>query len=1048
MCGIAGLIDASLSAEERRAIVGRMCDAMVHRGPDDQGVEARDFATLGSRRLAIFDPANGHQPMHTPDGRFTIVLNGAIYNFRELRTELASSGWSFRTNCDTEVLLVACAAWGVQGCLGRLRGMFAFALWDDREKVLQLARDPFGIKPLYYRQDGERLLFASEINALRASGVFQAEVDPLSVADTLAWLAVPAPRTIFRDVFSLRPGEAAIFTRGRFEIRSAWNFHSIPSPGSPCRSRREFTEELRARLEDTARAHVLADVPVGAFLSGGLDSAVVAGLMTRAAGGKLRTFSIGFEEAAYSEVSEAEATARHFGAEHQSRIITGAEVARDIENFAASCDQPTGDGLNTYYASQTARAGGVTVALSGLGGDELFGGYPSFRDIPRLAAWLPWWRALPSSLRAVILARLRRGSARRRKLADILEFARTVPEVSSMYRRVFSEQGRRALLGPAALIALGDRSPFHSELAALRRDLAGCGDFECISGWELHTYMADVLLRDSDAMSMRHSLELRVPFVDRVLVEWLWRQPPAFKLTPRHPKGALAEAVADLLPPGMRHRRKQGFTLPLALWMRRELKPFLEETFSSRSIERSGLFNRSAVQGSWNRFLRRNDAPEWTRLWSLAMTITFVNRSTPAAARAGMNEVRGGSREVEVEKPSGSRSVPPPSRLPQQASPKDPPAPLKEARPPEKGAAYQGTTLFITPEIFASVGGITRILQLYLKSLSDIGAGRQRGVRLLALNDTAMDSRDTRRCAGPNLTNWFVCGGDKRRFVRQALRMSKGCDTLVCGHVAQLPVAWAARCLHPKLRYYLIAHGIEVWRPFTLAERIALRGAARIFCVSDYTRRELGKRCRLRPGQAVVLPNALDTTTFPIAPGKPLAECPPVILTVSRLSHADRYKGIEHLIAAMPAIRAAEPGAQLRIIGGGDDLPRLQSVARERSALGSEIVFLGPVDDKVLAAEMRSCRLFALPSTREGFGIVFLEAMANGRPCVGARAGGVPEVITEGTGVLVEPDSVPAIAGGCIEALRRNWQEETILDHARKFSYEAFRERLGELLAK
>jgi asparagine synthase (glutamine-hydrolysing) len=632
MCGIAGFADAATSAFDREAAVGRMCAAMIHRGPDDGGMESREETTLGMRRLAIFDPANGHQPMQTPDGRFTMVFNGAIYNFRALQAELAGKGWAFRTECDTEVLLAAYAQWGVD-CLPRLRGMFAFAVWDAHERTLRLARDPFGIKPLYYRRDGDRLLFASEINALLAARVFDGEIDPLAVADYLGWLAVPAPRTIYREVFSLRPGECATWRRGQWDLRPAWSFRAIPAAGRPCASREEFAEGLRAQLGDSIRAHMLADVPVGAFLSGGLDSAVIVGLMSHAAGARLKTFSIGFAEAGYSEAAAAAETARHFGTDHHERVLTGAEVAEDVEKLLAAYDQPTGDGINTYYVSQAAHASGVKAALSGLGGDELFGGYPSFRDLPRIARLLPWWGAVPDRVQGVLLAHLRRGGTRRRKLADFLFHARDLPELAAMQRRVFSASRSRSLLGPDVLAANTARSPFHPELGALRADLAGAGAFEIASAWELRTYMADVLLRDSDVMSMRHSLELRVPFVDRPLIEWLWRQPAAYKSTPGRPKDALAGAVGDLLPPAIRTRRKRGFTLPFALWMRRELKPFLDETFSAASVERSGLFQGSAVQACWRDFLEQQDARDWSRVWSLAVLIAFTNRRTPAVVR-------------------------------------------------------------------------------------------------------------------------------------------------------------------------------------------------------------------------------------------------------------------------------------------------------------------------------------------------------------------------------------------------------------------------------
>lgn len=1017
MCGIAGFIESGSDPRLREAAVNRMCDAMQHRGPDDAGTATNGPATLGMRRLAIFDPANGRQPMRSPDGRFTLVFNGAIYNFHELRTQLVATGWDFRTQCDTEVLLAAYARWGAE-CLARLRGMFGFAVWDESQQELFLARDPFGIKPLYYRQEGTRLIFASELNALGASGLGRHELDPLSVADYLAWFAVPAPRTIYRDIFSLRPGECATFRGGRLEIKTAWNFRGIPAVGRPCATPAEFTRELRARLEDTIRAHVLADVPVGAFLSGGLDSAAVVGLMTRVNGSRLRTFSIDFAEPGYSEAAAAAATARHYGTDHRTTLLSGADVARDLEQLLATLDQPTGDGINTYYASQAARAGGVTVALSGLGGDELFGGYPSFRDLPRLARWLPAWRAIPAGMRAVAVRRLASGDTRRRKLADFLQYAGNVHELGALQRRVFSEASRRTLLAPEVLRVLGPRSPFHPELMSLSTDLAPAGIFEIVSAWELRTYMADVLLRDSDVMSMRHSLELRVPLVDRPLVEWLWRQPAAFKWDRRHPKSALVDALADILPPDVARRPKWGFTLPFSLWMKRELRPFLDETFSDASVERSGLFAVPGVQQTWRGFLEGNDSREWSRVWSLAVLIAFANRHAPAPAALAVPPI------VMASAASGRAEAPGKAIAARRQ---------KRAR-----------TLLLAPEIFASEGGIPRILQLYLKALCELGGADHR-VRLLALNDDAIDSTDLRRYANGSLEDWTVCSRSKARFVRAALQMSRGCERIVCGHVGQLPVAWLARQLNPRVRYYLVAHGIEVWRTFKLRERIALRGAEKIFCVSDFTRRELLKYCPLPEGRAVVLHNALDPF-FKIAAGRPLGGCAPLILVVTRLASFDRYKGVQHMIEAMPAIRAAKPDARLRIVGRGDDLPRLQEIARQLG-LGAAVEFTGYVDDRRLAEEMKSCRLFALPSRKEGFGLVFLEAMAHGRPCLGARAGGVPEVISPETGVLVDYGDVPAIAAACLAALRRDWNEEAILARARQFSYPPFKERLSTMLA-
>ncbi|MSU51194.1 MAG: hypothetical protein EXS37_19250 [Opitutus sp.] len=479
----------------------------------------------------------------------------------------------------------------------------------------------------------EEIETATPIDLPRHAGV---EVTVAALAEGIhvtlrSWLAVPAPRTIYRDVFCLRPGECATFVAGQLNIRSAWDFGSSNVSSSdtatPCATREDFTRELRARLEDTIRTHVVADVPVGAFLSGGLDSTAVVALMSRVTGAKLRTFSISFAEAGYSEAGAAEATARHLGTVHHTHTLTGEEVAGDLSAVLAAMDQPTGDGINTYYASRVARAGGVTVALSGLGGDEIFGGYPSFRDLPKLARWLPLWHRVPTRARDAIIDRLRRGDTRRRKLADFLQHARNLNELCSLQRRVFSDNTRHALLAPDVAALTAARAGFHPELAALTEELKTSDAFSTISAWELRTYMADVLLRDSDVMSMRHSLELRVPFVDRPLIEWLRVQPSQFVFTPGAPKSALANATRDLLPPGQAARPKQGFTLPFPLWMKRELRPFLAETFSDASVDRSGFFVRAQVQQFWQGFLARDDHREWSRVWSLAMLIAFVNRT-------------------------------------------------------------------------------------------------------------------------------------------------------------------------------------------------------------------------------------------------------------------------------------------------------------------------------------------------------------------------------------------------------------------------------------
>lgn len=1084
MCGIAGFIDPESSPDLRRGAVEKMCQAMLHRGPDDSGIESMGPATLGMRRLAIFDPANGHQPMQSPDGRYTIVFNGAIYNFQKLRDELGGSHWTFRTHCDTEVLLAAYAHWG-QSCLQRLRGMFAFAVWDQREQTLFFARDPLGIKPLHFRQDGSRLLFASEINALLASNTFSTSIDPAAVEDYLGWFAVPAPRTIYRDITTLRPGESALLRQGKLERRTEWSFRKQPEITAPCQTREEFIRQLRGQLEDSVRAHVVADVPVGAFLSGGMDSAAVVALMSRVSGARLRTFSIDFAEPGYSEASEAAATAQYLGTEHRATVVTGAQITGDVEKLFATFDQPTGDGLNTYYASQAARAGGVTVALSGLGGDELFGGYPSFRDTPRLARWLRPWRAVPGRVRAGVVSRLQKGDTRRRKLADVLQHARSIHEIGALQRRVYSVRAGRALLAPDVAAALGPRSPFHPELESLAADLDENDAFDLVSSWELRTYMSDVLLRDSDVMSMRHSLELRVPLVDRPLVEWLRQQPSRFKTDSKRPKSALAEALWDILPPEVIARRKRGFTVPFAIWMKRELRPFLDEMFSDSSIGRSGLLDVRATQQAWSGFLAGEDTREWSRVWSLAVLIGFANRPrmapppgrfqpapdirSPDSARSvetstsSRNPAEGNHEWTRMDTDPEARTGPdwksetPPNDEHQESARtgtahSEHPRPFVSVRGSNESIQLSGKPdrakmrpLLVAPEFFASEGGIARILQSYLKALCDLNESGA-PTRLLALNDATLDPKRLGTLAGGHLPEWSACGRSKVRLLKEALRLSRDSTDLICGHVFMLPAAWLAKKSNPRLRYHLVAHGIEVWRSFSLAERIALRGATRILCVSDYTRRELLKNCPLPEDRTVVLHNSLDPS-FTIAPGRPLTQCPPVILCVTRLTYADRYKGVQDLIEAMPAIREQLPAARLRLVGRGDDVPRLQGIARQLGLSGA-VDFVGYIDDTRLKEEMQTCRLFALPSRKEGFGLVFLEAMANGRPCLGAKAGGIPEVITQETGVLTDYGDVLQLARSCIDGLQRNWNQDEILARARHFAYPLFRQRLADIMVQ
>lgn len=369
----------------------------------------------------------------------------------------------------------------------------------------------------------------------------------------------------------------------------------------------------------------------------------------------------------------------------------------------------------------------------------------------------------------------------------------------------------------------------------------------------------------------------------------------------------------------------------------------------------------------------------------------------------------------------------------------------------------------LTPELFSAEGGLSRILRLYLKALCELPAVVEE-VRLVTLIDPTIDSEDLRAYASERLVDWAACRRRKFAFLRTALRAARASDLLICGHIGQLPVAWLCRLRYPKLRYVLIAHGVEVWRSFSWWEHRALHSAAAIWCVSDFTRMEIAAHASLKDGHAVVLPNGLDPFLHPETPtcesetnGAQISNRSAAtvlneatgnastILTISRLTFSDRYKGIDHLIEAMPAIRAKAPGTRLRVIGRGDDLPRLQKLA---APLGDAVEFLGYVSDDTIKEEISRTRVFALPSEREGFGLVYLEAMAQGKPCIGAHAGGAPEVITPATGLLIPFGDIAALADACVEALTRKWSADAIRARAAEFSYSNFRHRLQTVLAR
>ncbi|MGZ4357190.1 MAG: asparagine synthase (glutamine-hydrolyzing) [Gaiellaceae bacterium] len=578
MCGICGIASTNGSGITDR--VAAMSATLVHRGPDSSGEFSDQGVALAARRLSIIDLETGDQPVANENETVHVIQNGEIYNYRELRRELERAGHSFRTQGDTEVLLHLYEEHGDRFA-ERLRGMFAAAIWDASHRRLVLARDRFGIKPLYYRHADNELAFASELRALP-----RGEIDLDALEAFLAFNSIPAPLTIFREVRKLPPGHLLIWEDGRHELRR----FARPAPLEELREdeEAELVEELRSRLRDSVRAHLVSDVPVGVLLSGGVDSAFLAALAAEESAEPLRTFSIGFEERSFDELAGARLVAERYGTQHQELVLRP-DAALLLPALADAFDEPFADSsaLPTYLVSQLA-ANDVKVALSGEGGDELFGGYYTYAadllaervgGLARLAR--PLVERLPTSSSKASFDYKAKRFVRAAHLPSL--------ERHHGWKEIFSPELRAELTG---------RSSAFDPVDILRdryRETEGADELARLQDVDLGVYLVDDLLVKTDRASMAHSLEARVPYLDTVVTNLALALPTRHKIRGLSKKVLLRKAAAPLLPREIVHGKKRGFSIPAAAWLRGELEPFARETLSRETLHRQGYFHADVV---------------------------------------------------------------------------------------------------------------------------------------------------------------------------------------------------------------------------------------------------------------------------------------------------------------------------------------------------------------------------------------------------------------------------------------------------------------------
>ena len=623
MCGISGLFSAHYSPDKQREMVATMNRCMAHRGPDNDGHFQHGQACLGHRRLSIIDlSAEGNQPFFEPSGRYVLVYNGELYNYKELKLELqraphgsSSTPYFFKTNSDTEVLMAAYLRWG-KDCLQYLQGMFAFAIYDKHNGELFLVRDRFGVKPVYYYFGKEGLVFASELRPLLKSGFTKFTLHQEAMSEYFMYQTIHAPNTIVKQIQLLEPGHYLTLRDGEL-TKTSWYRFKIGS------NKEETYEATCRRVYELLYAAVAkrlnADVPFGAFLSGGIDSSAVVALMSQASTERVRTFNIAFDESEFSESHYARLIAKKFNTVHEEIVLSPNYFLESLPDALAAIDHPGGDGPNTYIVSRAARKAGITMALSGVGGDELFAGYNVFKRMHQLAS-KSWIGSVPPYLRKVIAggySALRSDIHAGRK-ADLLalskiDFENTYP----LNRALFSDKVLRSLVND---------SNYQKRLSAIMDTVPQANDhlLSAVSVAEYKTYLQNVLLRDADQMSMAVSLEVREPFLDHQLVEYVLNVSDAWKY-PHTPKKLLTDSMGDLMPSEIIHRPKMGFTLPWEHWMKKELHSFCEENL--QALSKLPFANAKGIGQAWKNFELGKNGINSGRIWHMVALADWIKKN-------------------------------------------------------------------------------------------------------------------------------------------------------------------------------------------------------------------------------------------------------------------------------------------------------------------------------------------------------------------------------------------------------------------------------------
>jgi asparagine synthase (glutamine-hydrolysing) len=623
MCGIAGILNIQSNTNLTHSIQN-MTDALAHRGPDSGGffVDENKVA-LGHRRLSIIDlSTSANQPFKDESGRFTLIFNGEIYNYRDIKPLIG--GYHFKTTSDTEVILAAYIKWG-KDCLQHLNGMFAFAIWDKKDETLFIARDRLGIKNIYYYLDNQRFIFSSEVRSLLQSDFVPRQIDKNALHDFLIFQSVYAPATIVKNVYQLMPGEYAFVSKKGMEKKFYWTIEK--SNFNPISDLKTAQKNVKNLLSASVERRMVSDVPLGAFLSGGIDSSAVVALMSQASERPIDTFTVGFSEKQFDESHFADIIAKKYKTHHRNIRLSPDDFLKELPHALDAMDTPSGDGLNTYIVSKATKKAGITVALSGLGSDELFAGYSYSRRFQQLNTTFSAYWNVPKSLRNPVLNLANKALGSNGKMQKALTMLQEdAPTIDALYPHLRSVNTE----GVASnMLNLKNGSPELTITRLLKERQTDINKYPFLSQMaiaEMLGYTLNVLVKDTDQFSMASALEVREPFFDYQLVEYVLGVPDSLKYDKSCPKSLLVGALGTLLPSEIVHRPKMGFSFPWRHWMLHELRPFCEKYL--QNLSKYTYFNHKSIETEWHTFVQSEGKKQsYVKIWQLVVLSYWLEKN-------------------------------------------------------------------------------------------------------------------------------------------------------------------------------------------------------------------------------------------------------------------------------------------------------------------------------------------------------------------------------------------------------------------------------------